>query len=64
MTKWIEWVMKDKTNEWMNECMNEWMYERKNKQEAFRERRHIHVCELWPWVVTLTLSQGHIGLCH
>ena len=28
------------------------------KQEAFRERRHLHVCDLWPWVVTLTLSQG------
>ena len=24
-------------------------------QEAFRERRHLHVCDLWPWVVTLTL---------
>ena len=20
-----------------------------NKQEAFRERRHLHVCDLWPW---------------
>ena len=34
------------------------------EQEAFRERRHLHVCDLWPWVVTLTLSQGQIGLCH
>ena len=34
------------------------------KQEAFRERRHLHVCDLWPWVVTLTLSQSQIGLCH
>ena len=29
--------------------------ERKKKQEAFRERRHLHVCDLWPWAVTLTL---------
>ena len=40
----------------------------KKKQEAFRERRHLHVYDLWPWVVTwvvtLTLSQGQIGLCH
>ena len=34
------------------------------KQEAFRERRHLHVCDLWPWDVTLTLSQGQIGSCH
>ena len=34
------------------------------QQEAFRERRHLHVCDLWPWVVTLTLSQGLKGLCH
>ena len=36
----------------------------KKKQEAFRERRHLHVCDLSPWVVTLTLSQGQTGLCH
>ena len=29
-----------------------------------RERRHLHVCDLWPWVVTLTSSQGIKGLCH
>ena len=23
----------------------------KDEQEAFRERRHLHVCDLWPWVV-------------
>ena len=28
------------------------------KQEAFRERRHLHVCNLWPWRVTLTLRQS------
>ena len=28
------------------------------QQEAFRERRHLHVCDLWPWRVTLTLLQG------
>ena len=33
-------------------------------KEAFRERRHFHVCDLWPWVVTLLLSQGQKGLCH
>ena len=32
--------------------------------EAFRERRHLHVCDLGPWVVTLNLCQGQIGLCH
>ena len=25
-----------------------------SKQEAFRERRHLQFCDLWPWVVTLT----------
>ena len=34
------------------------------KQKAFRECRHLHVCDLWPWVVTLTLSEGLKGLCH
>ena len=34
----------------------------KNQQEAFRERRHLHVSDLWPWVVTLTLCRGKIGL--
>ena len=29
---------------------------KKKKQEAFREHRYLHVCDLWPWVVTLTLS--------
>ena len=33
-------------------------------QEASRERRHLHVCDLWLWVVTLTLSQGQKGLCN
>ena len=28
------------------------------KQEAFRERRHFHICDIWHWRVTLTLSQG------
>ena len=27
------------------------------EQEAFRERRHFHICNLWPWIMTLTLSQ-------
>ena len=36
----------------------------KKKQEAFRERRHLHVCDLWPWRVTLTLLQGQESLCH
>ena len=31
-----------------------------DKQEAFRERRHFHVWELWPWVV----SQGQENLCY
>ena len=34
------------------------------KQEAFRERRHLHVGDLWSWVVTLTQSQGQKRLCH
>ena len=25
------------------------------KQEAFRERRHLHVCDIWPWRLTLAL---------
>ena len=29
----------------------------RSKQEAFRERRHLHVCALWPWHVTLILFQ-------
>ena len=37
---------------------------KKTKQEAFRERRHHHVWDLWPRVVTLTLSKGQKGLCH
>ena len=36
----------------------------RKKQEEFRERRHLHVCDLWPWVVTLTVSQDQKGLCH
>ena len=28
------------------------------QQEAFGERRTLHVCDLWPWLVTLTLLQG------
>ena len=36
----------------------------KRNQESFREHRHLHVCGLWPWVVTLTVSQGQKGLCH
>ena len=31
------------------------------QREAFRERRHLHVSDHWPWVVTLTLSQGQKG---
>ena len=27
------------------------------KQEAFKERRHLHVCDLWPWGVTLTFHK-------
>ena len=30
----------------------------REKQEAFRERRRIRVCEFWPWEVTLTFRQG------
>ena len=30
----------------------------KVRQEAFRERRHIHFCDLWPCGVTLTCRQG------
>ena len=37
---------------------------KEKKQEAFREQRHLRVCDLWPWVVTLTISQGQKGLCH
>ena len=36
----------------------------KKKQETFREHRHLHVCDLWPWIVTLTLSQGQKDSCH
>ena len=32
-------------------------------QKAFRERRHLHVCDLWPWVVTLTLCQDYVIRC-
>ena len=28
----------------------------RKKQEAFRERRHLHVCDLRPWRVILTLT--------
>ena len=34
------------------------------KQEAFRERRHLHACDLWRYRVTLTLRQGQEGLYH
>ena len=27
-------------------------------QEAFRERKHFHICDIWHWRVTLTLRQG------
>ena len=30
----------------------------KIQQEAFRERRHLHVCDIWPCGVTLTFRQG------
>ena len=36
----------------------------RKRQEAFRERRHLHVCDLWPWRLTLTLVQGQENLCH
>ena len=29
----------------------------KKKQEAFGERRHLHVCDLWHVIVTFSLSQ-------
>ena len=32
----------------------------KKKQEAFSERRHLHVFDLWHWGATLTLSQDLI----
>ena len=35
-----------------------------SRQEAFRERRHLHVCDLRPWSVTLTLVQGQESLSH
>ena len=34
------------------------------KQEAFRERRHLHVCDLWPCAVTLTFRQDQVSWCH
>ena len=37
---------------------------KKTKQEAFRERRHLHVCDLWPWRVTLTSLKVQESLCH
>ena len=43
--------------------MNLWQ-RKSTKKETFRERRHLQVCDLWPWVVTLTLDQGQKGLCH
>ena len=36
--------------------------ENKCQKEAFRERKHLHFCELWPWHVTLTLLQGQYSL--
>ena len=36
----------------------------KDQQEAFRERRHVHVCDLWPCGVTLTFRQGQENWCH
>ena len=32
------------------------------KQEAFRERRHLHVCDFCPWGWTLTLHQSQENL--
>ena len=34
------------------------------EQEAFKERRHLHVCKFWPWRVTLTLLQGQEIIWH
>ena len=34
------------------------------EQETFRERRHLHVCDLWPWGVTLAFRQGQESWCH
>ena len=34
------------------------------KQEAVRERTHLHVCDLWPCGVTLTFRQGQESWCH
>ena len=32
------------------------LWKKKAKQRAFRERRHLHVCDIWPWHVILTLQ--------
>ena len=37
---------------------------KKKKEEAFRERRHLHVCDLWPCGVTLTFCVGKKNWYH
>ena len=32
-----------------------------NKQEAFRECKHLHVCDLWHVILTLWQGQEHLG---
>ena len=54
-SKQFAWIYKKKKKKKRNK--------RKEKQEAFRERRHLHVCDLWPWVLTLTLRYKK-RLCH
>ena len=38
--------------------------DKRKKQEAFRERGYLHVCDILLWRVTLILSQGQDSLCH
>ena len=57
---------------WRQSCVvipragNTWITTKWNymKQEAFKERRHFHVCDLWPCGVTLTFCQGQESWCH
>ena len=35
--------------------------ERKKNQEAFKERRHFHVCDLWPCCYDFELKKSPLG---
>ena len=41
-----------------------WLCLWQNHQFTKFQREHLHICDLWPWGVTLNLRQGQESWCH